>query len=92
MYLSGIMGGSHFYIQIVILFICFFSCFVMEFGGVMATALYVLYRSFLSVCHFPVEGYQFSSNTEKPTTHDLQMSTTPKPLTDAAMPNVMYIV
>lgn len=63
--LSGIMGGSHFYIQIVILFMFSFSRFFMEFGGVTAAALYVLYLSFLSVSHFPVEGYQFTQQYRK---------------------------
>lgn len=68
-YLSRIMGGSHFYIQIVIFFFwyffSFFFFFALEFGGFTATALYVLYLSFLSVCHFPVEGYQFTQQYRK---------------------------
>lgn len=46
-------------------YLAFFSCFVMEIGGATATALYVLYLSFLSVCHLPVEGYQFTQQYRK---------------------------
>lgn len=64
----------------------------MEFGGITATALYVLYLSFFLCVIFQLKATRSRSNTEKPNTNNLQMSVTPKPLTDAAMPNVMYIV
>lgn len=53
--------------------------------------LYMFCTYFLCVI-FQLKATSSRSNTEKPNTNNLQMSMTPKPLTDAAMPNVMYIV
>lgn len=66
----------------------------MELGGVTATALYVLYSFFFffpSVI-FQLKASSSRSNTQILVTNNLQMSKTPKPLTDSAMPNAMYIV
>lgn len=62
MYLSGIMGGSHFYIQVVILFICFF---LLCHGIWCYGHSFICFVPFLSVRHFPVEGYQFTQQYRK---------------------------
>lgn len=69
------------------MFVC---CFVIDLCGVAATTfLHLLYSFF--VHHFPVEGEQFMQQYSKTRLQPSDVKT-PKPVIDASMPKVMYII
>lgn len=84
-----IMGGSHFFIYIgsYIIFVYLFVCCYWFLWGGGHNFLHLLYYCY---CHqFPVQGVQFMQQYSTTQHSDVK---TPKPVIDASMPKVMYIV
>lgn len=71
---------------ILFMFVC---CFVIDFCGVAATTFYIFCTLFVD--HFPVEGEQLMQQYSKTRLQPSDVKT-PKPVIDASMPKVMYIV
>lgn len=86
-------GWKPFFIYIgsyIILFICLFVALLLIFlCGVAATTFYIFCTLLFII--FQLKANSSCSNTQKPCLQPSDVKT-PKPVIDASMPNVMYIV